>query len=153
MQCNQFEFVCMYICMYVSMYVCMYIYIPGIPVTLKLRGHGFCGLVPRLLATWYWSDQEAIKRLCICESQNGTGGHTVLVWPGGDRHVKKIVREPKWSRNSPSVIMVESEDGNKETLHQNRVRQRRKSLTDTHFLKVFQTTALLPSLLYLVHST
>ena len=49
------------------------------------------------------------------------------------------------------MIVVESEDGNKGTLHQNRVRQRRKILTDTcktllsHFLKVFQTTALLPS--------
>ena len=48
------------------------------------------------------------------------------VRPGGDRRVKKIVGEPKWSRSSPSVIVLESEDGNKGTLHQKRVRQRRK---------------------------
>ena len=52
-------------------------------------------------------------------------GH-MLVQPGGDRRVKKIVREPKWSRSSPSVIVLEGEDGNKRTLHQKRVRQRRK---------------------------
>ena len=52
--------------------------------------------------------------------------YTVLVRPGVDRRVKKIVQEPKWGTSSPSVIMLESEDGNKETLHQKRVRQRRK---------------------------
>ena len=57
--------------------------------------------------------------------------HMVQVGAGGDRRVKKIVREPKWSRSSQSVIVLESEDGNKGTLHQKRVRQRRKSLTDT----------------------
>ena len=36
----------------------------------------------------------------------------------------------KWSRSSPSVIALESEKGNKGTLHQERVRQRKKSLTD-----------------------
>ena len=46
----------------------------------------------------------------------------VLVRPGGDRHVKKIVS--KWGTSSPSVIVLESEDGNKETLHHKRVRQR-----------------------------
>ena len=40
--------------------------------------------------------------------------------------MKKIVQEPKWSRSSPNVIMLESGDGNKGTLHQKRVRQRRK---------------------------
>ena len=48
------------------------------------------------------------------------------VRPGGDRHVEKIVQEPKWSRSSSSVIVLESEDGNKEILHQKRIRQRRK---------------------------
>ena len=56
-QRSQFAFVCMYVCMYVY---------PS-----HLRGRGFCGLVPRLLATWYWSDQEAIGRSCACESCNG----------------------------------------------------------------------------------
>ena len=50
----------------------------------------------------------------------------VLVRPGGDGRLKKIVQKWKWSMSSPSVIVLESEDGNKETLHQKRVRQRRK---------------------------
>ena len=37
--------------------------------------------------------------------------------------MKKIVREPKWRRRSPSMIVLESEDRNKGTLHQKRVRQ------------------------------
>ena len=44
--------------------------------------------------------------------------------------MKKIVREPKWSGSGLSVIVLESESGNKGTLHQKRVRQRRKCLTD-----------------------
>ena len=52
------------------------------------------------------------------------------LWPygraGGDRRVQKIVQEPKWGTSSPSVIVLEIEDGNKETCHQKRVRQRRK---------------------------
>ena len=35
----------------------------------------------------------------------------VLVRPGGDWRVKKFVRQPKWSRGSPSVIVLESENG------------------------------------------
>ena len=48
--------------------------------------------------------------------------------------MKKIVREPKWNGSGLSLIVlesVESENGNKGTLHQKRVRQRRKSLTDS----------------------
>ena len=64
----------------------------------------------------------------------------------------------KWSRSSPSVIVLESEGGNKVTLHQKRVRQRRKSQTDTHttlrsFSETLQTTALPSSPLHLVLST
>ena len=56
------------------------------------------------------------------------------------------------------MIVLESEDGNKGTLHQNRVRQRRKSATDTcttlcSVSETYQTTALPSSLLYLVLST
>ena len=43
-------------------------------------------------------------------------GHVVLVRPGSDQRVKKIVQEPNWSRSSPSVIMVESENGNRGTM-------------------------------------
>ena len=72
-------------------------------------------------------------------SHHQTTSHVVLVQPRGDRkiakmeqgphgtgpsrgnqHVKKIVWDPKWSRSSPSVIVLESEDGNKGTLHQKR---------------------------------
>ena len=67
-------------------FVCMYIYI-YIYMHALLR-HGFCGLVPRLRVTW----------------------------SGGDRRVKKIVRELKWSRSSPSVIVLESENGNKTSM-------------------------------------
>ena len=42
-------------------------------------------------------------------------------------HVKTIVREPKWSGSGLSVIVLESENGNKAALHQKRVRQRRES--------------------------
>ena len=79
----------------------------------------------------------------------------VVVQPGDDRHVTKIVREPKWSRSSPSVIVLESEDGNKGTSHQKRVRQRRKSLTDTRttlysLSETLQTTTWPSSPLYLI---
>ena len=56
--------------------------------------------------------------------------HMVLVRPGGDRRVQNIVREPKLSRSSPSVIVLKSQNENKGTLHQKRARQRKKSLTD-----------------------
>ena len=75
----------------------------------------------------------------------------VLVRAGGDRLVQKIVWEPKWGTSSPSVTVLESEDGNKETLHQKRVhvRQRRKvwqilARHFAHFLKLFR-----PPLCYL----
>ena len=87
-------------------------------------------------------------------SWNGAGqGHVVLVRLGGDRHVKKIVQEPKWSGSGLSMIVLESKNGNKGTLHQKRVRQRRESdrlrkkrcikresrvaLYLAHFLKLF----------------
>ena len=43
---------------------------------------------------------------------------------------EKIMQEPKWSGSGLSVIVLESENENKGTLHQKRVRQRKKSLTD-----------------------
>ena len=56
------------------------------------------------------------------------------------------------------MITLESEDGNKGTLHQKRVRQRGKSLTDTHttihsLSETLQTTTLPSSTLYLISST
>ena len=39
---------------------------------------------------------------------------------------EKDCARTEWGTSSPSVIVLESEDGNKETLHQKRVRQRCK---------------------------
>ena len=71
-----------------------------VSVTLQLWGRSFWGLVPTLLAT---CDQEAID---VCKNQNGAG--VVQVW----------------------LCYREWYNGNKGRLHQKRVRQRRKSLTD-----------------------
>ena len=35
----------------------------------------------------------------IVQEPKWSGGHAVLVRPGGDRRLKKIVREPKWSKS------------------------------------------------------
>ena len=43
-------------------------------------------------------------------------GHVVLVRRAGNRRLKKIVWEPKWSRSSPSMIVLESENGKKHLL-------------------------------------
>ena len=66
--------------------------------------------------------------ICICHSlivwacflwcRPQTTSHVVLVWPESDWRVKKIVRQLKWSRSNPSMIILESENGNKGTLHQ-----------------------------------
>ena len=45
-------------------------------------------------------------------SRPQTSSHVVVIQPGGDRRMKKIVREPKWNRSSPSVIVLESKNGN-----------------------------------------
>ena len=112
------------------LYVCMYIYIYM--------------YVRHTLVVWAWFHWSCPQ----------TMSHVVLVWPRGDRNV--IMQESKWSRPGPrgigptrrrscekdcaraemervsclSVIVLESKNGNKGTLHQKRVRQRRKSLTD-----------------------
>ena len=98
MQCSQFAFVCMYV----------YIYIR----------HTLIGW-----AQFLWSRPQ-------------TTSHVVLVRPGGDRKIVRV-REPKWSWGHMVLvrpggdrrvkeIVLEREDGNKGTLHQKRVRQRRK---------------------------
>jgi len=43
---------------------------------------------------------------------------------------KEAIERVKWSRSSPSMIVLDNEKGNKGMLHQKRVRQRRRSLTD-----------------------
>ena len=111
-QCSQFVFVCMYI-----------------RHTL-IAWAQFLWSRPQTTSHVILARPSDRKIVCIQEPK-WSRGHMVLVRPGGNWCVKKIVWEPKWSRSSPSVIVLESEDGNKGTLHQNRVRQRRKGVTDT----------------------
>ena len=90
-----------------------------------------------VVLVWPGGDRKIVRM----REPKWSRGHMVLVRPGGDRRLKKIVRKRKWSMSSPSVIVLESEDGNKETLHQKRVRQRRKvwrilARHFAHFLKL-----------------
>ena len=59
MQCSQFAFICMYVYIYIIIY----------------PSHFNCvGTVSVISSpTWYWSNQEAVKRSCACESRNGAG--------------------------------------------------------------------------------
>ena len=71
--------------------------------------------------------------------------------------MQKIVREPKGGTSSPSVIVLESEDRNKETCHQ-KSKAKAKNLTDARttlcsLSETLQITALLSSPLYLIPST
>ena len=71
--------------------------------------------------------------------------------------MQKIVREPKWGESSPSVIVLESEDGNRDIASEES-KAKAKNLTDTcttlrSLPETLQTTALLSSPLYLVPST
>ena len=72
--------------------------------------------------------------------------------------MQKIVLEPKWGTSSPSVIVLESEDGKQRDIASEESKAKAKNLTDTcttlHSLsETLQTTALLSSPLYLVPST
>ena len=84
--------------------------------------------------------------------------------------MKKLVQESKWSRSSPSVIVLVSENGNKGTLHKRAYKAKekepdrgrsdvyRESLVETRttpgsLSETLQTTALPSSPLYLVPST
>ena len=138
--------------MYVCMYVCIYIRHTLIAWARFLWSH------PQTTSNLVLVQPGGDRKIVRVREPKWSRGRKVLVRPGGDRRVKKIVREPKWSRSSPSVIVLESEDGNKGTLHQKRVRQRRKSLADTRttlrsLSETLQTTALPSSPLYLVPST
>ena len=144
-QRSQLAFVCMYI--YIYVYPSHFDYVGAVSVVSSQTTSHVVLVRPG-------GDRKIVR----VREPKRSRGHMVLVGAGGDRRVKKIVREPKWSRSSQSVIVLESEDGNKGTLHQKRVRQRRKSLTDTCMTlrslpETLQTTALPSSSLYLVSST
>ena len=71
--------------------------------------------------------------------------------------MKKIVRELKWSWSSPSVIVLESENGNKTSMTmtpQQHVSLRLETrMTLRSFLETLQITVLPSSPLYVVPST
>ena len=90
MQRSQFAFVFMYV--YSSHFNCV-----G-AVSVVSSG------VPRLLATWYWFDQEAIKDHAHARAVMEQGlYYTVLVRPGGDRRVIKRSCE---SRNGARAVQA-----------------------------------------------
>ena len=119
MQRSQLAFVCMYVCMYV------YIYIRHTLITWAR----FLWSRPQTTSHVVLVRPGGDRKIVHVREPKRSRGHMVLVGAGGDRRVKKIVREPKWSRSSQSMIVLESEDGNKGTLHQKRARQRRTTLT------------------------
>ena len=62
---------------------------------------------------WYWSNQEAIERLCACESQNGA--EATWYWSGQvaidvSKHRARAEMEHEQSKH---MIVLESEDRNK----------------------------------------
>ena len=82
----------------------------------------------------------------------------VLVQPGGNQPVKKIVREPEWGTSSPGVIVLESKDRKQRDIALEESKAKEKSLTDTRMTlrslsETLQTTALPSSPLYLIPST
>ena len=87
--------------------------------------HGFCGIVPRLLAMWYWSNQEAIERLCACESQNGA--EATWYWSGQEAIDVSKHRARAEMEHEQFKCDCARERRWKQTLHQKRVRQRRES--------------------------
>ena len=113
MQCSQLTFVCI---IYIYIYICTYNYI----CPSHINGVGAVSLVS---SPYYEPHSTGLtmrqsRRDCD-ESRNGAGqGRVVLVRLGGDRRMKKIMREPKWSGSSLSVIVLESDNGNKGTLRE-----------------------------------
>ena len=67
--------------------------------------------------------------------------------------MQNIMREPKWSTSSPSVIVLESEDGNRDIASEES-KAKAKNLTDTRTtLRSLSETLQTTALLYLVPST
>ena len=107
--------------MYVCMYVCMYI-----RHTL-IAWARFLWSRPQTTSHVVLVRPEGDRRSCACESGNGAGAILYVTGPTWRRSTcEKDRARTEWGTSSPCVIVLESEDGNKETLHQKRVRQRRK---------------------------
>ena len=107
--------------MYVCMYVCMYIRHTLIAWVQFLWSR------PQTTSHVVLVRPGGDRRSCACESGNGAGAIlyvTGLTWRRST--CEKDRTRAEWGTSSPSMIVLESEDGNKETLHQKRVRQRRK---------------------------
>ena len=111
MQRSQFAFVCMYVCMYIRHTLIAWAW--------------FLWSRPQTTSHVVLVRPGGDQRSCACESGNGAGA--ILYGTGPTRRrstCEKDRARAEWGMSSPSVIMLESEDGNKETLHQKRVRQR-----------------------------
>ena len=70
------------------------------------------------------------RRSCACESGSGAGAILYVTGQTWRRSMcEKDRARAEWAMSRPSVIVLESEDGNKETLHQSKPKA--KNLTDT----------------------
>ena len=107
--------------MYVCMYVCMYVY----------PSHFNCvGAVSVVSSPDYYPHGTGPTRRR--SNDHARARAAIELWPygtGPSRRRSTCAKDrarAKWGTSSPSVIVLKSKDGNKETLHQKRVRQRRK---------------------------
>ena len=113
MQRSQFAFVCMYVCMYIRHTLIAWV--------------RFLWSRPQTTSHVVLVRPGDDRRSCACESGNGAGAILYVTGPTWRRLTcEKDRARAEWDTSSPSMIVLESEDGNKETLHQKRVRQRRK---------------------------
>ena len=149
MQCSQFAFVCMYTYIYIRHTLIVWAQF----LWSRLQTTSYVVLVQP-------GGDRRVKK--IVREPKWSRDHVVLVRPGGDRRVKEIVQEPNWSRSSPSVIMLESENGSCKTCFSSsatvtppqHVSLRLETRTTLRSLpETLQMTALPSSLLYIVPST
>ena len=130
-QCSQVAFVCMYVCMY----VCVYVY---------LSYFNWVGTVSVVLPqttnhvelVWPEGDRKIVRV---------QGPKWSRVQPGGNRHVKKIMWELKWSGSNPSVIDCATKRRRKQSdiaPEESKAKEKRvwQILTRyfAHFLKLFR---------------
>ena len=103
MQHSQFAFVCMYVCMYICHTLIAWVQ--------------FLWSCPQTTSHMVLVRPGGDRRSCACESGNGAGAILYGTGPTRRQSTCEKDRTPKWGTSNPSVIVLESEDGNKETLH------------------------------------
>ena len=121
-----------------------------------MRGRGFYGLVPRLLATWYWFDHEAIEGRARARAGAilyGTGPTRRQSTCAKDRARAKMGHEQSKRDRARERRRKQRDIASEES------KAKAKNLTDTRVTlrgslsETLQTTALPSSPLYLVPST